>query len=153
MMEIQQDFNNLSGSGSHCSGDTPNLADYSALMIGPSRRSSSASSIKTSASACVEDFNNADQEQRQISGEDIPQNLNSKRREVLAYLTAWVEAEARRRADPHGSGDDRTMDVDFVPGIRIPDNAGPPRLFYITFWRSLTRRLLQSVEKASSKSD
>jgi hypothetical protein len=144
-MDTQQDFSSLSGSGSLCSADIPNLADHPALVVAPARRSRSPISVKEPATAFA-DGKYEDDEQHQFKSECQQQNLV--REEVVAFLTAWEESAAQRRASAQSSGALSSMDVNEEAFLRVPANAGPPKLFYRTFWKSLTRRLVQRVEAA-----
>jgi hypothetical protein len=76
----------------------------------------------------------------------VPENSISD--EVYAFLSAWDEREAERRQNVAGAGRlvEAVKDVDFEPA-RSLTNRAPPKLFYGTFWRSITRRLIQHNAK------
>jgi hypothetical protein len=125
---MQHDAASHSGAASHFSEDDPNLVNCQPLAIAPAR------SI-----FC------ADRVLRQ--SENSSQNAN--REEVVAFLAGWEELEASRRANANSSGTIVGVYFNFEMRSRIPANAGPPKLFYMTFWMSLTRRLIQQVGTTS----
>ena len=67
--------------------------------------------------------------------------------EIFAFLVALDEAEASSDADTWVTASVSETEINLEP-TRILTDRSPPKLFYRTFWRSLTRRMIQK-EKVS----
>jgi hypothetical protein len=139
-MNSQEDFMCLSTDDRPCTDSVPPLAGHPAFFVaacsGEPVRSEKAS---TAAEA-------------KLSSRYVPENVIKD--EVYAFLAAWDESQARKRELAAGAGGvsapmDIVADIDFEP-VRCLGLTGlpPPKLFYRTFWRSITRRLVHQTQES-----
>ena len=138
-MGHQQEFMCLSNTELECADSIPPLAGHPAFSVaacsGEPARSEKAS---TAAEA-------------KLSSRYVPENFIND--EMYAFLAAWDESQARKRELAAGAGGvsapmDIVADIDFEP-VRCLGLTGlaPPKLFYRTFWRSITRRLVHQTQE------
>jgi hypothetical protein len=144
MTKTQQDFSSLSGSGSPYSEEISNLVNHPALVVGSLRSASPTSSEKVGLGCTIMMESPKAHQDQQTNGENARESA-ARREEVLAFLAAWEESEAQRRAASGSAGAVSAMDIDYEPAMTVPTNSRPPKLFYRTFWRSITRRLMLKV--------
>jgi hypothetical protein len=68
------------------------------------------------------------------------------REALFDFLGVWDESKVQRKAIAESTETiTLAMDINYEPVMRVLANSRPPKLFYRTFWRSLTRRLMLKV--------
>jgi hypothetical protein len=67
----------------------------------------------------------------------------------VVYLKQQESIQAIDLMDTETSSDSRSSESIFEPMRLVPLSEAPPKRFYRTFWRSVTRRIIQVEKKAA----
>jgi hypothetical protein len=130
-MNHQDDFSCLQLTSSTHSSSPVELVDHEAILSGKSTRSDNSDKLASNHEAYVP--------------------VNFIKPEVYAMIAAW-EASALKRKESDAASVPKikieTRDGDMYEPMRCIPASTPPKRFHRTFWRSITRRVLEHDRKS-----